>query len=116
MPRGSSEIRALSRDLRALGPEARKRAGDAVVKAVADTKRDAKILAPVDTGALRASITGTTTRNVRGAVGEVGPTVEYGIYVELGTSTQPGQPYLGPAFDRNEPLFEQALRGIGELQ
>jgi len=112
---GSSEIRALSRDLRALGPAARKRAGDAVVKAVADTKRDAQILAPVDTGALRSSITGTTTRTIDGAVGEVGPTVEYGIYVELGTSTQPGQPFLGPAFDRNETPFRLALIGIGEL-
>lgn len=116
MPASSGELRALARDLRALSVDARRRAGTAVIKAVADTKRDAKILAPVDTGTLRASITGTTTRNVAGAVGEVGPTVDYGIYVELGTSRAPGQPFLGPAFDRNAPLFEQALRGIGELQ
>jgi HK97 gp10 family phage protein len=116
MPANSSEIRALTRDLRALAPEARRRAGTAVIKAVADTKREAQLRAPVDTGALRASMSGTTTRTVAGAVGEVGPTVDYGIYVELGTSRAPGQPFLGPAFDVVEPRFMQALQGIGELQ
>lgn len=115
MPADTSQIRALSASIRATQATAPKRAGDAVIKAVADTKRDAQALAPVDTGALRSSMSGTTVRNVTGAVGEVGPTVDYGLFVELGTSRAPGQPFLGPAFDRNEPSFLAALATLGDL-
>lgn len=75
---------------------------------------------------------------------EIGPTVEYGAAVEYGSAphvirakdggmlafpgrgggmvfvrevNHPGnapQPFMGPAFDRNVPLFERALGAIGE--
>lgn len=76
---------------------------------------DAQAAAPVDTGALRSSISTTITGS--GSYGamtaEIGPTVEYGIYQELGTSTQPGQPYLGPAFDRQVDGLVAAITQIG---
>lgn len=74
--------------------------------------RDAKSLAPVDTGNLKNSISMTGT----GLDREVSPTAEYGIYQELGTSTQPAQPYLAPALERNtSPMiqaFEQLVGGV----
>lgn len=69
--------------------------------------------APVDTGALRASIyTRIGSRQSNFTPGpnsvplpependdtaHVGPSVEYGIYQELGTSIMSAQPYLTPA-------------------
>lgn len=72
----------------------------------------AKMKAPVDTGALRNSIY-TDTRNTSNIPTEkdydlprgsrtkiyVGPTMEYAIYVEFGTSRQSAQPYLIPAVE-----------------
>jgi HK97 gp10 family phage protein len=115
MPADFSQVRNLSRDLRAVGPAGIKQSRVAIRKACEDTKRDAKILAPVDTGNLRASIGYETHETKSGAWGVVGPTASYGIFVELGTSRMSGQPFLGPAFDRNAPLLEQALDGLGEL-
>lgn len=111
----SSQIRRLSRDLRRAGPEGIARARVAIQKTCADTKRDAQGFAPVDTGALKSSIGYETHATRTGATGEVGPTVDYGIYQELGTSTQGGTPFMRPAFDRNAPLLERALDGIGEI-
>lgn len=80
-------------------------------KTAYDIETDAKALAPVDTAALRSSISTSFTGDGRSTAmsAEVGPTVEYGIYQEYGTSTQPGQPYLGPAYDRRVPGLEAAV-------
>ena len=54
----------------------------------------AKRLCPVDTGRLRNSI----THAMEGSEAVViGTNVEYGPYVELGTSRQKAQPFLRPA-------------------
>lgn len=79
----------------------------------------AKMKAPIDTGALRNSIyTATSTVNNPPAVSEevlpipskqsvyVGPSVEYGIYQELGTSQIEAQPYLLPALREVENQLE----------
>lgn len=81
-------------------------------------ERLAKENAPVDTGALRASIYTKTKAGGRqptqseGAVyvdipepeneleAIVGPTVEYGVFVELGSNRSPAQPYLLPAVEQ----------------
>lgn len=75
---------------------------------------DAKALAPVaeiDGGTLRNSISTTVTGDGRhGAMtAEIGPTAEYGIYQELGTSVMAAQPYLGPAFDRQIGGYTEAI-------
>ena len=75
----------------------------------------AKLKAPVDTGALRASIythvdgeaadppsiDGDAPRvalpDPPANTAHVGPSVDYGLYVELGTSDMVAQPYLTPA-------------------
>lgn len=80
----------------------------------------AKINAPVDTGALRASIYtsvrrgGSHPRSFSGVTYEqlpmpannttayVGPSVEYGAAVELGTTRRAATPYLIPAVRQTE--------------
>lgn len=57
----------------------------------------AKVLCPVDTGRLRASIGVSQTFTARGSVTVVGTNVEYGGFIEYGTSRQRAQPYLRPA-------------------
>jgi HK97 gp10 family phage protein len=86
----------------------------AVRNTALDVERDAKILAPVDTGNLRSSIGHTASSATGVSTAEVGPTAEYGAFVEFGTSRQAPQAYLGPALDRNEqPLLDvlQQLAG-----
>ena len=81
-------------------------------------ERQAKLNAPVDTGALRASIYtklksgGHQPGQYDGVVyvdlpepeselvAIVGPTTEYGIFVELGSSRRAATPYLQPAVDQ----------------
>lgn len=118
MTADSSEIRKLSVDLRGASREARSKMRLVIQKTCADTKADAQALAPVDTGALRSSITYKTQEVGSRIVGEVGPTVDYGVYVEMGTSRMGPQPYMRPAFDRRAPLLEQAAAQlkIGEIE
>lgn len=91
------------------------RVSAAVRKTAFDIERDAKALAPVDTGNLRASISTDITGdgNTGTITALIGPTADYGIYQELGTSRMAPQPYLGPAFDRRIGPLEAALGQIG---
>ncbi len=88
------------------------RAAVVVRKVALDTEADAKALAPVDTGMLRNSITTATTGDGLRAV--VSATASYAPFVELGTSRQAPQPFLGPATDRNRDAFEEAMRHLAE--
>ena len=84
----------------------------AVVRKVAfDTEADAKALAPVDTGNLRNSITTAVTGD--GLTAAVVATASYAPFVELGTSRMAPQPLMGPATDRNTPLFHEAMGQLG---
>lgn len=83
-----------------------------VQKSCADTKRDAQAVAPVDTGNLRSSIGYETHATKAGAWGEVGPSANYGAYVEDGTSRMAPQSYMGPASDRNIPLYIKACEAL----
>lgn len=95
-------------DLGKVAPRVVKQAGAAVRLATLGTERDAKILAPVDTGNLRNSI----TSDIRGLSGAVGPSAHYGVHLEYGTDVMAPQPYMGPATDRNAALFVQAMDKI----
>ena len=99
----------------------------------------AKIKAPVDTGALQASIYVSMKRGSKGneamaaararrpevittplptphddMVAYIGPSVEYGQEVEMGSSTRSGTPYLQPALRETESdlkkLFSEAVK------
>ena len=43
---------------------------------------------------------------------EIGPTAEYGLYQEFGTSVMAAQPFMGPAFDRRVAGYAAALAQI----
>lgn len=64
---------------------------------------DVALLAPVDTGRLRASI----THEVDGDAVNVGTDVEYASYVEYGTSKTKAQPFLEPAITENMDSYQQ---------
>lgn len=87
----------------------------ALRKTAFDIEADAKTLAPIDTGNLRSSIATQFEGDGRNGVMEavVTANAEYSGYVEFGTSTQSGQPFMVPAFERRLPVFEEALARIG---
>lgn len=122
-----SEVKALARDMIEAADRAPARAQQAVAVAGFRTVAYSQLNAPVDTGALKSSI----SVDVAGLEFEAGPTVEYGAYVELGTSgpyeirnpwgwgddvvvMHPGnapEPYLGPGFDR---AVEQSMSDFAD--
>lgn len=100
---------------------------DAVTKAALMVEQRAKLRAPVQTGALRASIYVSMRRSSNGVAAMnnarlrrpgvktqalptpsndftafVGPSVEYGAEVELGAARRAGTPYLQPALRETE--------------
>ncbi len=94
-------------------------------------ERLAKQRAPVDTGALRASIYTVigpgmnqpphVTTEARRApiptptdrlVAHVGPSVEYGLFQELGTRTTAAQPYLLPAVRQAAQIVPSEFRRV----
>lgn len=83
----------------------------AVRRTALAVERDAKAFCPVDTGNLRDSISTT----VSGSSAEVGPTAEYGQFVEFGTSRMAPEAFMGPAFDRHAHELESALTKIANL-
>lgn len=88
-----------------VGPDA-----EAAVEESAQAIRGAAMTAaPVDTGSLRASHTVQQTGN---ASYKIGPTVDYGIFVELGTRRRAARPFLRPAFDREAAQLKQRLAAI----
>lgn len=113
MSDGSEEMNRLAADLAAAGPRVGARAGQAMAKALGDIQAGAQNRAPVDTGALRNSITHEYRRSGDTLRGEVGPTVNYGGFVERGTSRMRSQPYLRPATDAVLPGYEAALGQLG---
>lgn len=104
-----SAVIALAADLSAAGEKAQGMAELVVAKSAMDVEGHAKGAAPVDTGALRNSI----GADITGLRAEVGPTVNYGIFVEFGTYKMAPQPYMGPAADSVLPSFVAAMTELG---
>ena len=104
-----SDLRALAVDLRNDGPAAIPHATLVDRKIDAAIVGDAKVLSPVDTGFLENSIGSEVTVTDDAVEAVEGPTAEYGLYVEAGTSRMEPQPYMGPAFDRNIDQLGPAL-------
>ena len=105
-----SEVHHLALDLESAATEITRKAELAVAKTAYDTVATAQAIVPVDTGYLKSTI----DADVDGLDAEVGPTAEYGGYVEEGTSKMAAEPYLGPAFDQTIGGLEDALGSAGE--
>jgi HK97 gp10 family phage protein len=103
------EVHDLASDLRGAGAYVEERAPLVVSKVGHDMQATTMVNAPVDTGHLRASV----SLDVVGLGFDLGPTAEYGEYVELGTSRMAAEPYAGPAFDQELPTIIDALADAG---
>jgi HK97 gp10 family phage protein len=109
----ASEVNKLAVDMIGhVGPEVIGKVREAVQVATIRTEGQAKIFCPVDTGFLRNSVGHEVHATPSGAWGQVGPTADYGAYVEYGTSRMSPQAYMGPAFDMNTPPFIRACELI----
>lgn len=71
-----------------------------------DFKPVAQSLAPVRSGALRDSIDGTVGPNQIRVFADT----DYASFVEEGTSKQPAQPFMKPAFDIARPKLSARTR------
>jgi hypothetical protein len=117
-----STVVAYCTRLKTAGGRVGARGSAAFRKTVFDIEADARMLIEaydaVDTGDLMNSVTNTITGDGRMGTltGEIGPTVDYGLYVHEGTSVMPGRPYLSDAFDRRAPTFAEVLARIGESE
>jgi len=111
----TSEFEEIGRDLGRAGRHVGQKASAAFRKTVHDIEADAKVGSPYEFGTLRNSISSEITGDGRHSAmtGEVGPTVDYGIWQEIGTSVMAAQPYLAPAFDRRVPSFTDAIAQLG---
>lgn len=106
-----TQLAALARDLRGAPRRVERHLEQAVAKTARDIAADAQAAAPVDTGALRNSV----TADINGMEAVIGPGVHYGGYVELGTSRMRAQPYLFPAADRHERPFAEACADAADV-
>lgn len=106
-----SAVLQLAADLGKAGPIAAVKAARAVAKTAAMIESGAKQRAPVDTGTLRNSIDSTVSI----LTAEIGPTANYGAYVEYGTWKMAPQPYMGPSADAAEPGFRKAMEQVAEV-
>ena len=104
-----SAIRTLSVDLGEATVGVNVKARAVVRKSAADLEKLAKRRAPKRTGALRDSITSTSS----GLTAEIGPTIRYAPFVEYGTARMKPRPFLGPATTVVEPKFEAAIAALG---
>lgn len=76
---------------------------------------EAQQRAPVDTGHLRSSILTTFEGDGRSGsmTGVVTANADYSGFVEFGTSTAAGQPFMAPAFESQVPVMESVLASLG---
>ena len=117
MADGFGEVRRLAVELTHQGGRVGARAAQVVRRTAAAIEADAKALAPVDTGNLRNSITTVTQGDGRHATftASIGPTANYGVHLEYGTSRMAPRPFMGPAAQRHEAAFVQALQQAGGI-
>ena len=80
----------------------------ALAKSSIVVESQAKLLSPVDTGVLRASIR-RLINNPR-LIAYVGTSTEYAPWVEFGTRRQQAQPYLRPALNKNKGVIKAIFK------
>ncbi len=70
--------------------------------------RDAKRLAPVDTGRLRNAINSASTKDGWFVIADT----NYATFVEFGTDRAPAQPFLNPALEQNRGAYFRRIKEI----
>ena len=81
-----------------------------VAKAAHDIEAAAKAKVPVRTATLQRSI--HTVISAGGLTATVGPSVDYGAYVEFGTRHMGARPYMRPAAEAVYPRFTDAMKAL----
>ncbi|MDN4611950.1 HK97-gp10 family putative phage morphogenesis protein [Arthrobacter burdickii] len=108
------ELRRLSADIGRAARNAEPKAKIIVAKTAIDIQKDAKVIADQkgvrDTGTLINEI----HTYIDGLGATISPDASYSIFNELGTSRMPARPFMGPATDRNQGPFEEAMGSLGE--
>lgn len=92
--------------LEKLSPILRMNLGKALAKIARDAEGQAKAVVPVDTGYLKSSI---QAKPIGPLLWEVAVGAHYGVFVEFGTVHQGARPYLGPAIERMQPIFNSVI-------
>lgn len=70
---------------------------------------EARRLAPVDTGRLRASIHHELTKTATEIAGAILSGVDYAVHVEWGTIYQSAQPHMRPSYEKFKDAFIRAI-------
>ena len=112
--KGIDQVRRLAADLGRAGKAALPAAREAVQKATQDIESIAKETVTVDTGFLKSSISSEFHFGGSEAIGRVGPSANYGAFVENGTHKMRPQPYMRPATDAVEPGFNMVMQIIAD--
>jgi len=90
----------------------KKKVAKQISESALNIQREAKRRCPVDTGALRNSITVDFYGDMSA---QIGPHMPYAQYVEFGTRKMRAQPYLFPAYEEEKPrLMEGIEKAIKE--
>ena len=95
-------LNSLIQKLNSLGEDVNEAVYNGVDTTIKAITRDAKLLAPVDTGTLRNSISDEIEKTTDSITGVSGTNIEYAVYQELGTSKMAAHPYLEPSFQANK--------------
>lgn len=99
---------------RALRKSVREAAKKTIRDVLRDTVRYAKSIAPVDTGALKQSISflglSKSLTNIYGEWGIRDPKVHYWMFQEYGTIYHPPQPFIRPAIQKYYPTFHRRFK------
>ena len=101
---------SLMRKLDSMGGDVLDALDNAVRQTTEVARGDARQNAPVDTGALKGSISTEYERGAENATGTVYTNIEYGLYQEMGTVNMPAHPFMMPALNSNKDTFEQLAR------
>jgi HK97 gp10 family phage protein len=101
-------IKVVSNRLPALPAAIKTLVAAEVQKAGFQIEADAKAKVPVRTATLQRSI--HTVLSNGGMTATVGPSVDYGIYVEFGTRRAGARPFMRPAAEKVLPQFAAAVK------
>lgn len=99
---------SLDRRLAAIAANSEPMANEIVKNLGVIAHKSARSNAPVDTGALKQSI----TLEVEGNEAEIGSALEYAPHLEYGTTSQAAQPYLRPAVRDAQRQAKNVLKAV----
>lgn len=117
----ASQMFQLAADLQKVPSKAIPLASKVVRKTAKDIEGSAKLIAPRDPARPPQDPSRKVTGNLKNSIGttgtgpleaEVRATAAYAIFQEVGTSTIPARPFMGPSADKHSPAFAEAMAQI----